>query len=183
MKHFFQKSILTAAVFASVITLSSFNNVKKTEKATVSAYEITRLSTDLLSATGQQQWTWKLTNVNPGNGLNGTLQDVSHWSIPLSTAAEAAFVSAEYSFDGITWYTLVVEIERDPSIRFCTTTDVLKFNVGTSGSQPTYYRATFSTAFATNINATAWVKTGSGRTGCNLYYFEGIGNVVGRTND
>lgn len=181
MKHFFQKSILTAAVFASVITLSSFNNVKKAENATVSSYEITRMSTDLVGTS--QQWTWKLTNVNPGNGENGTLQDVSHWSIPLSPSAEAAFVSAEYSFDGITWYTLVVEIERDPSIRVCCTSDVLKFNVGTSGSQPTYYRATFSTSFSTNINATAWVKTGGGRTGCNLYYFEGIGNVAGRTND
>ncbi len=180
MKHFFQKSILTAAVFASVITLSSFNNAKNAEKTTATGYEITRLSTDNLTATNQQQWIWSLTNPNPGNGENGTLQDVSHWSIPLNARAEAAFVSAEYSFDGITWYTLAVEIERDPSIRFCTGVDVLKFNVGTVGSAPTYYKATFSSEFPISLNATAWVKTGGGRTGCNLYYFQGLG---GTTND
>ena len=58
-----------------------------------------------------------ITNPNPGNGDNGTLQDVSHLSIPLSAEAEAALVSAEYSYDGITWINVPISMDRDPTIK------------------------------------------------------------------
>ena len=66
------------------------------------------------------EWTWVLTNPNPGNGEDGTLQNVSHFSIALNAEAEAALISAEYSFDGITWVSVPIELERDPAIRECT---------------------------------------------------------------
>ena len=168
---------MTAAVVASAFVLSSFNKIKK---ATATAYEITSISTERNGTGEQQQWTWKLTNPNPGNGSEGTLQDVSHWSLALSPLAEASLVSAEYSFDGITWISVSIQMDRDPTIKACTTEDVLKFDVGTRGSEPTYYRVTFDREFTTNTFATSYIKTGGGRNGCNLYYFAGVG---GATND
>ena len=177
MKHFFQKSIIVASVFAFVIGVSSFTKVKK---ATATAYQITSISTEKNGTGEQQQWTWAVSNPSPGNGDNGTLQDVSHWSIPLSPLAEASLVSAEYSFDQITWISVSTQVDRDPTIKSCTGDDVLKFDVGTKGSEPTYYRVTFDQSFGTNSFATSYIKTGGGRNGCNLYYFAGVGGV---TND
>ena len=168
---------MVATVFAFVICFSSFIKVKK---ATVAAYQITSISTERNATGQQQQWTWALTNPNPGNGDNGTLQDVSHWSLALSPLAEASLVSAEYSFDQITWVSVSIQMDRDPTIKTCTTDDVLKFDVGTRGGESTYYRVTFDREFTTNTFATSYIKTGGGRNGCNLYYFAGVG---GTTND
>ena len=137
------------------------------------AYSVALQSKNMIGT--NEQWTWMLTNPNPGNGNNGTLQNVSHWDIALSPTAEAALVSAEYSYDGINWFSLSIEVERDPSIRMCTQADVLKFNIGTDGSQPVYYRATFDEQFTQNAYATSYIKTGGGLQGCNLYYFNGMG--------
>jgi hypothetical protein len=173
MKHFFKLTCAAAILTGGIITLSSFN---KTEKATTNAdaYSIQLLSSTSDESRSAFEWTWVLTNPNPGNGLNGTLQNVSHFDIALNAEAEAALISAEYSFDGITWISVPIEIERDPSIRQCTTTDVLKFNAGTVGSEPTYYRATFSQEFSSNPYSTSWINSGS-RTGCNMYFFTGVG--------
>jgi hypothetical protein len=171
MKHFFKLTCVAATLTAGIITLSSFHKVKKPISG-VDAYSIQLV--DKTSENGNQQWTWSLTNPNPGNGLNGTLQNVSHFDIALNASAEAALVSAEYSFDGITWVSVPIEVERDPAIRACTTTDVLKFNAGTVGGQPTYYRATFSAEFESNPYATSWINSGN-RTGCNMYFFSGVG--------
>ena len=173
MKHFFKLTCAAAVLTAGIITLSSFN---KNEKVTTNsdAYSIQLLSTASEESRGTFEWTWVLTNPNPGDGQDGTLQDVSHFSIALNAAAEAALVSAEYSFDGITWISVPIELERDPSIRECTKTDVLKFDAGTVGGEPTYYRASFSEEFSANPYATSWIKTGV-RTGCNMYFFTGVG--------
>ena len=171
MKHLF-KSLLVLAVFAaSFITLSAF--IAKKKSAAVDSYQIILLNK--VNVNGNTQWSWQLTNPNPGNGNNGTLQNVSHWSVPLNAEAEAALVSAEYSLDGVTWSAVSTTVERDPSIRVCTTEDVLKFAMGTAGTAPTYYRATFNTDFAVNPWATSWIKTGGGLQGCNVYYFSGMG--------
>ena len=173
MKHFFKLTCVAAVLTAGIITLSSFN---KNEKAisTADAYSIQLLSTASDESRGAFEWTWVLTNPNPGSGENGTLQDVSHFSIALNAAAEAALVSADYSFDGITWVSVPIQVDRDPAIRQCTTNDVLKFDAGTVGGQPTYYRASFSEEFSANPYATSWIKTGS-RGGCNMYFFTGVG--------
>ena len=173
MKHFFNLTCAAAVLTAGIITLSSFNNKEKVT-TNVDAYSIQLVSTASDESRGAYEWTWILTNPNPGNGENGTLQNVSHFDIALNAAAEAALVSAEYSFDGITWVSVPIELERDPSIRQCTSTDVLKFNAGTVGGEPTYYRATFSESFTANPYATSWIKAGS-RFGCNMYFFTGVG--------
>ena len=168
MKHFFKLTILASVVTALIFGLSAFTSAKK---ATADCYQINLIDKSVDGT--NETWTWSLTNPNPGNGLNGTLQNVSHFDAVLNPQAEAALLSAEYSFDGITWTSLPIEVERDPAIRACTSVDVLKFNAGTVGSQPTYYRASFSQQFTTNAYATSWIKSGT-RTGCNMYYFCGI---------
>lgn len=122
------------------------------------------------------EWTWSLTNPNPGNGSNGTLRDVSHWDVSLPAQAEAALVSAEYSFDGVTWHNSPIVVERDFSIKLCTLVDVLKFDAGTTGNAPTYYKAIFDADFTLNPFATSWIKNGGGQQGCNLYYYTGMGS-------
>ena len=174
MKHFFKFTILGSVVTALIFGLSAFKKENATNN--VDAYAIQLISNSSDVSRGAFEWTWVLTNPNPGNGENGTLQNVSHFDITLNAAAEAALISAEYSFDGIVWVGVPIEMERDPSIRACTTNDVLKFNAGTVGSDPTYYRATFSEEFAENPYATSWIKSGN-RTGCNMYFFAGVGGT------
>ena len=130
MKHFFKFTCAAAVLTAGIITLSSFNKAKKVTTS-VDAYSIQLVSNESDDSRGVQEWTWVLTNPNPGNGLNGTLQNVSHF-------------------------------------------DVLKFNAGTVGSQPTYYRASFSQTFNSDPYSTSWINSGS-RTGCNMYFFSGVG--------
>jgi hypothetical protein len=174
MKQVIKSIVLATVVTVSVITLSSFI-AKKTavNSTTADAYVISLESKEVVGT--NWVWTWKLTNPNPGNGDNGTLQNVSHWSVPLSLDAENALISAEYSFDGVNWTSTSAVLDRDPSIRACTTVDVLKYDVGTAGTAPTYYRATFNQDFVINPFAKSWIKTGGGLQGCNLYYFSGTG--------
>src|SRR6185503_12012890 len=133
MKQLSKIFTLTAAIVALSVSLSSF---KPGKKSTATSYTITLVGIERVGA--NDVWTWTLTNTNPGNGSDGTLQNVSHWDLPLCPAAEAALVSAEYSFDGVNWISVPIEMQRDPSIRVCTKEDVLKFNAGTTGSTPTY---------------------------------------------
>ena len=172
MKHLFKSAIVVAVIAASFVSLSAFIAKKKATSA-VDSYQIVLVTKN--SSAGNHEWTWSLTNPNPGNGSNGTLQNLSHWSLALGAEAEAALVSAAYSYDGVNWNNSTIEVERDPSIKFCTGSDVLKFNVGTNGTDPVYYRATFNADMTINPFATSWVKTGGGQQGCNYYYYSGMG--------
>ena len=173
MKHFFQLTVALAILTAATFTLSAFVPAKKTANA--SSYSIQMIE-KALDAANNEQWTWVLSNPNPGNGTDGTLQDVSHLSIPITAEAEAALVSAEYSYDGITWITIPLSVDRDPTIKQCTSVDVLKFDVGTTGTQPLYFRITFDDEFETSGWAKCYIKTGGGQNGCNWYYFTGVAN-------
>lgn len=175
MKHLFKTALVVAVIAASFVSLSAFISKKETTSA-ADAYEIVLISRNAVG--NNHEWTWSLTNPNPGNGDNGTLQDVSHWDLALNALAESALVSASYSHDGVNWNNSTIEVERDPSIRYCTGVDVLKFNVSTNGSAPVYLRCTFSTDFQVNPFATSWIKTGGGRQGCNMYFYSGMGGAV-----
>lgn len=169
MKHFFKLTILASVVTALIFGLSAFTAKKS---ANVDRYNINLMSKSMEGA--NETWTWSLVNPNPGNGDNETLQDVSHLSFPLNAQAEAALVSAEYSYDGTNWHNNPISIDRDPAIKACTSVDVLKFDVGTTGTAPLYYRVTFNDQFESNCWATCYIKTGGGRNGCNVYYFTGV---------
>jgi hypothetical protein len=181
MKRFTKIILASVVATAGIITLVSFVPAKTKAKAPAFdyGYNIVNVSNNVPISPGVYQWVWTLTNPNPGNGLNGTNQDVSHWDIPLNEQAEAALVSAEYSYDGVTYFSANPEMRRDPSIRLCTTTDVLKFEAGTSGSAPTYFRLCLSAQFAVQPNSTSYIKTGGGQTGCNIFLFTGVGSFTG----
>lgn len=173
MKHFFKLTMAATIVTAATFTLSAFVTPKKT--ANTESYSI-QMTGKTIDEANNEQWNWVLTNSNPGDGDNGTLQDVSHFSIPLTAEAETALVSAEYSYDGITWISNPLSIDRDPAIKQCTSVDVLKFDVSTTGSEPLYFRITFNDEFESSGWAKCYIKTGGGRNGCNWYYFTGIAN-------
>jgi hypothetical protein len=174
MKTLYKSSFIVAAA-ATVFSLSSFKSkpLPSTLKP-VDSYQIALLGAPQVIGTNQV-WIWSLVNPNPGNGDNGTLQNVSHWSLPLCPAMESALVSAEYSYDQITWHSVALEMERDPSIRLCTSVDVLKFDIGTNGTQPNYYRITFNKILTVNPLAVSYIKTGGGLRGCNTYTYPGPG--------
>jgi hypothetical protein len=172
MKHFFKLTILASVVTALIFGLSAFRT-KQTSNMDAYSIQLVSASTDVNR--GSNDWTWVLSNPNPGNGDNGTLQDVSHVSFPLSASAEAALISAEYSYDGITWTSVGIAMDRDAGIKQCTSVDVLKFDVGTVGSAPLYVRIALADEFEVNPYANCYIKTGGGRNGCNTYHFAGIG--------
>ena len=144
MKHFFHLTVALAILTATTFALSAFAPSKKT--ANNESYSIQMLS-KVTDDAGNEQWTWLLQNPNPGSGDNGTLQDVSHLSIPITAQAEAAMVSAAYSYDGVTWVSSPLSVDRDPAIKQCTSVDVLKFDVGTTGTEPLYFSITFIEEF------------------------------------
>jgi hypothetical protein len=172
--------IKTTCVFAiavaSFATFSAFNSEKKASTATnpPAPYTITLIASNEL-INGLYCWTWQITNPNPGNGSEGTLQDISHWSVPFNPATEAALVAASYSYNGTTFISTSPVMDRDPSIKACTGSDVLKFDIGTSGTMPTYYRVCLNQAFTTNPLSVSFIKTGGGQQGCNSYLFAGTG--------
>ena len=173
MKQLFKTFLAFALIAASYAILSAFITNNKSKTNSVDAYQIVLVTKNL--AGSNTEWTWSLTNPNPGNGTNGTLRDVSHWDVALPAQAEAALVSAEYSFDGVNWHSSSIVVERDFSIKLCTLVDVLKFDAGTTGSAPTYYKAIYDADFTLNPFATSWIKNGGGQQGRNLYYYTGMG--------
>jgi len=176
MKHLFKATITAIFVTVAIICLSSFKTKKVNTSTAVASYAISLESKQSFGS--NYIWEWRLYNPNPGNGQNGTLQNLRQWDIPLNPAAVAAVVSAEYSTDGgITWISIPLIVENDPSISNCTGENVLIFDAGTVGTQPNFYRITFSSEFQISSFATSYVKTFGGVKGCNINYFAGVGGT------
>jgi len=136
------------------------------------AYTITLESRTLVA--GNWEWVWSVFNPNPGNGLNGTVQDMSHWGMQFSTCFNWEHVAgAAYSFDGITWTTFTPAYVTDPS-QACVTTPVLKFAAGTSGGAKTYYKLVLTMNYDPVNTAFGYYKSGS-RMPCCTFNFTGVG--------
>ncbi len=119
------------------------------------------------------EWIWTVQNPNPGNGNNGTVQNLSHWGMQLASCVPwSSVVGAAYSADGITWTSFTPVYQVDPS-QNCMTQPVLKFNFGTVGSTPSYYKLIVNQNFSTGY-VPGYYKSGS-RTGCCIFNFVGIG--------
>lgn len=128
---------------------------------------------------GTWTWTWTITNTNPGNGNNGTTQNLSHWDfIPGPCLMIGDIVSAGYSANGITYTNFSPSFAVDPSLNTCSPNpysgEVLKFDFGTAGSAPSYYRLTLNQDYAVDPASTLIYKSGA-NTGCGTSTFEGIG--------
>jgi hypothetical protein len=140
-------------------------------------------------ASNQTTFVWTITNPRPGNGSNGTTQDLSHWSFvpgcPGNNGLEqnwSDIVSASYSYDGgATWATIVPTpiLKPDPS-QTCSSANVFKFDFGTSGSTPTMYKLVLSGNYSSDAANYAVFKSGA-KTGCCTRTIPGIGCKVEQT--
>lgn len=123
---------------------------------------------------GQWIWIWSVKNPNPGNGLNGTAQDLSHWGMQFGNCFNwADVVATAFSSDGINWTTFTPSYQVDNS-QSCVLTPVLKYGMGTSGQAKSYYKLVLSQNYSVNNTAFCYIKSGS-RLPCCTATFEGVG--------
>jgi hypothetical protein len=121
---------------------------------------------------GTWEWVWSVQNPNPGNGSNGTAQDLSHWGMAFESCFNFShIVDAAYSADGFNWTSFTPYNEVDPS-QACYTGPVLKFDYGTTGSNKSYYRITVNSFYRTGLQS-GYYKSG-GNTGCCTFDFFGV---------
>lgn len=150
--------IVLSFVVASSFSTNPLHSVKKFDEF----YTVELVSTTAVGS--NYEWVWKVSNPDPGNGLNGTLQDLSHWGLILpSCVTQADIVSAAYSKDNTNWNALSSTIAVDPS-QTCYTMPVLKFNVGFTDDHCMYYKLVVNKAF-TPATMPALFKSGK-NTGC-----------------
>lgn len=124
---------------------------------------------------GTYTWIWSVLNPNPGNGLNGTVQDLSHWDITLGQCATIDdVVSASMSEDGINWLVnYLPSLRPDPS-QNCYADSVIKFDLGTRSNIKSYYQLTVSKNFSVDNTVIAVYKSGN-NTRCGTFQFSGLG--------
>ncbi len=130
---------------------------------------------------GNYEWVWSVQNPNPGNGSNGTVQNLSHWNITLGECATFSdIISGATSADGITWTAFTPTYMQDAAMfNTCTvsTGNVVKFDYGTSGSAKSYYKLIINKNLGVDMNGLAYYKSGN-NTGCGTECFPGFGCPV-----
>lgn len=109
---------------------------------------------------GQTTFRWTVQNTNPGNGKNGTYQDLGH----LDQQFNACVSPAAYLSGGT--------YGKDKS-QSCVAGDVLKFDQGTNGTTPTVYQAVFAGLTYAPVLVNAVFK--GGRDGCCAGQIYGVG--------
>lgn len=125
---------------------------------------------------GNWEWIWTVQNLNPGNGTNGTVQNLSHWGMQFGSCfIWSSVVGAAYSADGINWTSFTPVFAVDPS-QSCLTTPVFKFDFGTTGSSPSYYKLVLNEDYSIE-SSFGYFKSGN-RTGCCTFNFSGVGCTV-----
>jgi len=144
-------------------------------------YNISLVSRTFNATTNKTTFVWKVVNPNPGNGNNGTVQDLSHWGFmansctnPADALKESDIVSAGTgsSSNSAEHSSKKVTIERDPSQDCTGNIPVLKFDAG-SGSAPDYYSLVLGGNWGPG-DLHAYYKSGS-RTGCGICIIAGAG--------
>ena len=125
---------------------------------------------------GGYEWIWEVQNFHPGNGSNGTTQDLSHWNISLGKCVVIKdILKAAYSSDGTSWTSFKPELKEDKS-QDCFKESIFKFDYGTKGSKISYYKIVISKN-VTKSNVRAVYKSGS-KTGCGIFEICGFGCPV-----
>lgn len=136
-----------------------------------SAYTVTLESRTQVN--GNWEWIWSIRNNNPGNGNNGTSQDVSNWGMQLGTCVDwTSVLGAAYSGDGSNWTVFTPSYQVNPS-QGCLATPVLKFDFGTSGNAKSYYRLIVNQDYEEGY-ILGYYKSGS-KTSCCTFNFIGMG--------
>jgi len=119
------------------------------------------------------EWVWSVVNNNPGNGTNSTYQNNSHWGMQFGSCFNwSSVVGASYSPDGTNWTSFTPVYAVDPS-QDCLTTPVFKFDYGTTGTAPSYYKLVVNASYQVGTQF-GYYKSGQ-RTGCCTFNFYGMG--------
>ena len=145
-----------------------------TSVSTVSPYSVRLASVKKVD--GGYEWIWEIQNFHPGNGTNGTVQDLSHWDLDLGDCVKLDDINnASYSKDGNNWTKFNPSFKVDKS-QDCYKKNILKFDFGTTGSKISYYKLVISKN-VTRENVAAVYKSGS-KTGCGIFETCGFGCPV-----
>ena len=136
------------------------------------AYVITLVSHTLVA--GNWEWIWSVQNPNPGNGTNGTSQDMSHWGMQFGACLDWSDVkAASYSANGNDWTSFTPSYQVDPS-QGCVITPVLKYAFGTSGTAKSYYKLVLGRNYTVDNATFGYYKSGA-RMPCCTFTFNGVG--------
>lgn len=164
----------TAATGTSQIQQQSSGEARISSATACNSYNIALESKTLVD--GNWEWIWSVQNLNPGNGTNGTVQNLSHWGMQFGTCFSwSSVVGAAYSSDGINWINFTPVYAVDPS-QSCLTTPVLKFDFGTTGGSASYYKLVLNEDYSIG-SSFGYYKSGS-RTGCCTFNFPGVDCTV-----
>jgi len=143
--------------------------VNPTTASNSEAYTITLIGPNQVNE--NWEWVWSIKNNNPGNGQNGTVQDLSHWGMSLGSCLDwTSVLSADYSNDGTHWISFTPTFQVDPTS--CLNEPVLKFDFGTLGSKTSYFRLILNNWYPVG-GAVGYYKSGR-KSGCIPFYFNGI---------
>ena len=154
------------------------NGLKKnSSEATISAVNPYKVHITTLKKVGNNYlWVWEIKNTNPGNGTNGTVQDLSHWGMDLGKCIQLGdIVEAAYSSDNVNWTTFTPKFEVDKS-QNCSSKKYIKFDFGTDGSKSSYYKLVI-TKNVPHVDTEAIYKSGK-NTGCGIFITCGFGCPV-----
>jgi hypothetical protein len=150
---------------------NSFTAKGATGPCNPNAYIILLESRNLVN--GKWEWVWSVQNSNPGNGNNGTVQNLSHWGIQFGSCFTwSSVVGAAYSADGSNWNSFTPLYQADPS-QSCMTTPVLKFDFGTAGTAKSYYKLVVDREYQV-LPSPGYYKSGA-NTGCCTLTYPGMG--------
>lgn len=167
----------TPAVSATSATSGSSLSARETSSGPCNSNAYTVLLESRTLVNGAWEWVWSVQNPNPGNGSNGTVQNLSHWGMQLGACVSwASVVGAANSADGVTWTSFTPVYQSDPS-QSCMTTPTLKFDFGTSGSSKSYYKLVLNADYQV-VAAPAYYKSGA-NTGFCTFSFAGVGCIDG----
>jgi hypothetical protein len=170
-----QQNSNSTALTTATPSQSAAKRTAASETCNPDAYTVTLESRSLVD--GNWEWVWSIQNINPGNGNNGTAQDMSHWGMQLGDCVDpASIVSAGYSSNGWDWSAFNPAYQTDPS-QGCMTTPVIKFEFGTQGSNRSYYRLVVNQEYSAGFMP-AYYRSGT-NTGCCTFYFMGISGCGG----
>ena len=122
---------------------------------------------------GNWEWVWSVQNLNPGNGSNGTAQDLSNWGMTLGFCVGwESVIGAGYSADGSTWSNFTPTYEVNPS-QGCLTEPVIKFDYGTTGGAKSYFKLVVNQDYDPTFTL-GYYKSGRS-TSCCTFNFTGMG--------
>ena len=138
-----------------------------------------QLNVDKTSQPGYTIFVWTITNPNPGNGTNGTIQNLSHWDFTPGqclTDNWQAVKEAAYNL-GSGWQTIspLPTLQVDPAMAVygCETGNVFKFAYGTTGDVPSQYKLVLEGKWGTG-DLDAYFKSGN-KTKCCHSTFTNMG--------